>query len=326
MIFNLRNFRQKSKDTIRIGFSDNSPATERMMLEFLSAHFNIEITNNCDFLIHAFGQYGADGQYGQFLSHNAPVRIFFSQENIIPDFNISDYAIGFPYIEFGDRYCRGPNYLFYDSFDYLSKIKQTQPGNPEELKFCNFIYSNGNCHPYRDAFFKQLHAIKHVDAAGGHLNNCNTQPQAAFSAGWEAAKVAFQRNYKFSIAMENSSTPGYTTEKIVHALAAGTIPIYFGDSLVARQFNSKRFINCHDFDNEDQVISRIIEIDNNDELFYSILNEPFFPPDLPDQKENLKTFFAHIFSQEPTTAKRRNPHVWGPMYESRVGRSKSPAS
>lgn len=310
---------------VKIGFADSSPATERMLVAFLREHFDIEVTDDCEFLVHAFGQFGAGGKYGTFLSHPAPVRIFYSQENLIPDFNLSDYALGFPFLQFADRYCRAPNYYFYDSFKDLMLSVRTPQRDATGLKFCNFIYSNGHCHPFRDAFFERLNAVKRVDAAGGHLNNCGAQPQAAFTAGWDAAKVAFQRNYKFSIAMENSSSPGYTTEKIVHALAAGTIPIYFGDPMVDRQFNSSRFINCHDFNDVDEVIERVIQIDSNDDLYRSILNEPFFPVSWTPPEADLAAFFARIFSQHPSTASRRNPYVWGPMYESRAGRSDSRA-
>lgn len=34
--------------------------------------------------------------------------------------------------------------------------------------------------------------------------------------------------YKFCIAMENSISPGYVTEKVFDALAAGCVPVYFG--------------------------------------------------------------------------------------------------
>ena len=34
-------------------------------------------------------------------------RIFYSGENITPDFNVYDYAISFDYLDFGKRYLRG---------------------------------------------------------------------------------------------------------------------------------------------------------------------------------------------------------------------------
>ena len=42
-------------------------------------------------------------------------------------------------------------------------------------------------------------------------------------------KLKIISNHKFNIAFENSSYPGYVTEKITDAFIANTIPIYWGD-------------------------------------------------------------------------------------------------
>src|SRR3989339_823106 len=95
-------------------------------------------------------------------------------------------------------------------------------------------------------------------------------------------KINFLKNYKFTIAFENSVTPGYNTEKLIHPIIANSIPIYFGDPFVSRDFNTKSFINVHDFKNMDDVIKRIIQIDNDNKLYERILNEPW----LKDNKKN----------------------------------------
>ncbi|RYZ26858.1 MAG: hypothetical protein EOO10_14410, partial [Chitinophagaceae bacterium] len=114
-------------------------------------------------------------------------------------------------------------------------------------------------------------------------------------------KAAFIRNYKFIIAFENSSYPGYTTEKLYDALVAGCIPIYWGDPLVSRYFNPKRFINYCDFKTEDDLLARIKEIDENDELAASILLQPCFADNkVPANvaSSNLVDFFQFIFDTE----------------------------
>ena len=37
------------------------------------------------------------------------VKIFYTGENVCPDFNACDYAVGFEWLTFGDRYLRLPN-------------------------------------------------------------------------------------------------------------------------------------------------------------------------------------------------------------------------
>jgi hypothetical protein len=62
---------------------------------------------------------------------------------------------------------------------------------------------------------------------------------------WKA-KVDFLRAYKFVIAFENSSSPGYNTEKLTDAIEADCVPIYWGDPEIGRSFNVRRFVNAHD--------------------------------------------------------------------------------
>lgn len=54
--------------------------------------------------------------------------------------------------------------------------------------------------------------------------------------------------YQFIIAMENTSTPGYITEKLYNALLAGCIPVYYGDKIAKEIFNPECFINITDFE------------------------------------------------------------------------------
>ena len=45
---------------------------------------------------------------------------------------------------------------------------------------------------------------------------------------WEAGKLALSKEYLFTIAIENSLTYDYVSEKLWHPLIAGSIPIYLG--------------------------------------------------------------------------------------------------
>src|SRR5690606_34891130 len=104
----------------------------------------------------------------------------------------------------------------------------------EKEYFCNFIYSNSKANPARDRFFHQLNTYKEVTAPGTHLNNSNLFVGERFAADWMFSKLKFQSQCKFTIAFENTSSPGYTTEKILHAFISNTIPIYWGDPEVTK--------------------------------------------------------------------------------------------
>ena len=51
------------------------------------------------------------------------VRIVFSGEDIIPDFNYYDYIVGYDYIQFEDRYLRWPLYRLWGKSYELAKEK-----------------------------------------------------------------------------------------------------------------------------------------------------------------------------------------------------------
>ena len=305
------------KKTIRIKFTDFPGAFNPTRIKaLLDRRFDVQIDDrNPDYVI-----YSVTGH--EYMRHPDAVRIYFTGENIHTDFNLCDYAFAYDWFEVGDRYHRCPNYQLYDQFKELCERRSSaaRASDPSitARKFCNFIYTNANCHPFRDQFFKRLNEYRKVDSPGTHLRNLTSEIGPAYQGDWSASKVLFQRDYKFSFAFENSSTIGYTTEKIVHAMAADTIPVYWGNPEVAREFNTRRFVNCHDFPDMESAIQRIIALDQDDELYRSVLAEPFFPGDtVPDylQDERILDQFEYIFSQPKEAAFRRNPHAWGAFYE-----------
>ncbi|MGA8262522.1 MAG: glycosyltransferase family 10 [Arenicellales bacterium] len=304
---------------IRLAFSDfPGPFNPRRILKLLKQRFPVQIEQEYpDYVIYSV--FGHD-----FTRYGNAVRIFFTGENVIPDFNLCDYAFGYHWIEFSDRYFRCPNYRFYDQYKELTtrgaSAIQGEALDHAKPRFCNFIYTKSNGHPFRDEFFHRLNSRKRVDSAGRHLRNVDDDIGPAYHGDWTIPKVEYQKQFRFSIAFENSSSPGYTTEKIVHALAADTVPIYWGNPDIGREFNTRRFINCHEYESPDAVIERVLELEQDRDAFRCVLTEPFFPPD--NQVGNLTDEavldrFSLIFEQEHAAAFRRNFHAWGTRYEKR---------
>ena len=131
-------------------------------------------------------------------------------------------------------------------------------------KFCAFVVSNPT-NPARNAAFQWLSEYKHVDSAGRHMNNMGDGIFAgAGGGGGELRKLEFLRDYKFCLAYENNSARGYTTEKFLHAKAAGCIPIYWGDPAVERDFSLAGAIDARGFKSPDELIEAVRRIDEND--------------------------------------------------------------
>lgn len=292
--------------TIKIWFTDfyeDFDPSSNYFSDLLSEIYTVKVQkNDPDYLIYSC--HGVD-----FLNYDC-IRIFYSGENLIPDFNLCDFAIGFHYLSFENRYLRFPNFaLVRDQFEKLLSIKQGENLNPESKEyFCNFIYANAKANPARDIFFQKLNEYKPVSSPGAHLNNIKIDIGGRFEKDWMYSKLDFQSKCKFSIAFENSSTNGYTTEKILHAFISNTIPIYWGNPEITKDFNPKAFINCHDFKNFDEVVKKVKEIDENNELYKSILSEPAFINNQIStrfQEEKLINFFISIFDQEKKNARKR---------------------
>lgn len=297
-----------------VDFYKGFDPSNNYLQDILSRHYEIVLdANDPDYLIYSC--------YSQnFLSYKKPVRIFYTGENLVPDFNLCDYAIGFNYLEFGNRYLRFPNFaLIPDQFEQLLKKRSfTEPDLKKKEFFCNFIYSNSQADPVRDQFFHLLSKYKKVMSPGRHLNNASMDVGERFSEDWMYTKLNFQSRCKFSIAFENSSTPGYTTEKLMHAYITGTIPIYWGNPEVTKDFNPGSLINCHDFKNFEEVIQKVIEVDQNDTLALEYLNEPPFPGNqIPDhlRQEQLESFLQSIFDQDLANGYRRSKFGTTTVYE-----------
>jgi len=262
--------------------------------------------------------------WGQECLNYDCVRIFYTGENLVPDFNLFDYAIGFHYLSLGDRYVRFPYYATSpDQIRLLVRDKCLPAGRSEEkTRFCNYIYSNTQAvDPIRGHFFEKLSRYKRIDSPGRHFNNTEAVLSDPYEGDWTSSKLAFQRTCKFSIAFENSSVPGYTTEKLMHAFLANTIPIYWGNPLVGLEFNTRAFINCHDYDSLEKVIDRVIDIDNNDCLYMEMLNTlPFVDNRIPFhlEEEYLLAFLRAIMSQPLAAASRRAKYGRASLYAGEV--------
>ena len=131
-------------------------------------------------------------------------------------------------------------------------------------KFCAFIVSNPT-NPLRGLAFDWLNEYKPVDSAGRYKNTVGPQLAAgAGGGGGELLKHEFLKDYKFCIAYENASSPGYITEKFLHAKAAGCIPIYWGDPKAERDMPMAGGIDARNVRTKEELISLVRAVDESD--------------------------------------------------------------
>jgi hypothetical protein len=141
----------------------------------------------------------------------------------------------------------------------------------KKTKFCNFVFSNNQ--GKRLEILDAIQKYKHVDCCGRLANNSNISIQGR---GDQKYKIHFLRNYKFTIAAENSKGNGYNTEKIIHPFSVGSIPIYWGAKSIEQDFNKESFINVDNFSSLEELTYFIEKIDSNKELYERMVHSPIF--------------------------------------------------
>lgn len=301
--------RRKQK-TIEIKFVDVPPdfdAERHWITRVLRERYDVVFSDQPDFLFYSvFGL--------SFDQYQNCVKIFFTGEDTIPNFNECDYAMGHDPIVFGDRYMRAdmgesygmpigdlpPDWIMeeIDSDQWInSGLMDIREGIQDrsivseamlDRKFCNFVYSNdvfGDGAILRKQFCMDLmNQYKQVDCPGRILTNMKDgiplrwgvkDGRDSISENWAVSKLEFIKRYKFTIAFENTMMAGHTTEKLIHPLYAYSVPIYWGNPEVTADFNPKAFINCNDYDNDmRKVIRRVIELDRDDGQYLEMLRQP----------------------------------------------------
>jgi len=259
---------------------------DNFITRLLKKHYTLEFTDEPEYLFYScFGT--------EYLNYDC-IRIFYTGENVCPDFNLCDYGIGFEYMDYGERYLKFPQFCL-PQYQADYEAMKTKHLNAEMIArtktdFCSMVVSSGvkpgtnfGCAQIRDTIFDVLSTYKKVNSGGRYRNNIG-QPEGVKD------KAAFQRTHKFALCFENCSHEGYTTEKIVQAFAAGAVPIYWGDPRIGEQFNEKAFINCNEYSSLEEVLERVKEIDQSDALYLRMLHEPA----LKDEKDLWQSSYTAL--------------------------------
>ncbi len=237
------------------------------------------------------------------------VKIFYGAEHTKPNMRECDWAFSTYFEEEinNSRYMRIPLVLSNDyQLKNLGVPSLKKPINfkgikKKKTKFCNFIYSQEILE--RNNFFKTLNKYKRVDSPGRCMTNMppikgKNAKESRISYNWVLDKLDFLEEYKFTIAFENFSKPGWVTEKLTHPMLVNSIPIYIGSKDISKEFNTKSFINYSDFKNMKEFIDYIIKVDNDDKLYEKILSEPWYKDNkLPRDWDidRIKKQFKEIF-------------------------------
>jgi len=268
-----------------VDFWDNMNKTNNYFSRLLSRKYTVIIDSVKPDLIF-YSDYGFN-----YLKYNCK-RIYWTGENIRPDFTGFDFGFTCDFSK-NKKHYRLPLYsLYIDELGISQKINDLKTKQEyvqewkKKTKFCCMVVSNPRAR-FRLDFFEKLSKVKRVDSGGKVLNNIG---------GPVKDKLAFIQKYKFVLAFENELQEGYTTEKILEPAIKDCIPIYWGNKSVHLDFNPKRFINYHDFNSEEELINKIIEIDDNPEMAVDMLMNPILNQDRISSDLEIQLVLSHIES------------------------------
>lgn len=265
-----------TKPMLRLGFIDYCKPIDEFFIEALSESFLIiRDDENPDYLIFSDENFGVENQK---FNDKKVIKIFFTGENRRAHNYHCHFAITYDHLNNRNHY-RLPLYVIDNwvnskklNLDSIFDIKRTSNAS-EKTGFCSFVVRNGGCIERNNMFFS-LSKYKKVDSGGPLFNNIGYILNREGLDGFHLSKKEFLQSRKFNLCYENSSYPGYVTEKLFHALTYNTIPIYWGSPTVELDFNHKAFISRFDFNTDEEMIEYIAYLDQNDVEYNKILQEP----------------------------------------------------
>ena len=243
---------------LRVDFANwwpNFDPEHNFLVDALRKRFDVEIGPEPDILF--FSVFRGEFPPGNYL------KVFYTGEARRPDMSVADWAFSFEYDEeFGHpHHLRVPLYAIdVDGSAFRDDWARAlvKDGNyPDRIMaeardgFCSYVaYNDGWA---RCAMFDRLVEYRPVTAPGRSRHNAppisdGDTEKSRVNDAFQSLKRNFYRQFRFALVFENRAYPGYTTEKLVDAMMAGCIPIYWGNPAVARDFNPRSFVNVSDYE------------------------------------------------------------------------------
>ena len=263
------------KPQLKIGFADYFDPVPEFFTDWLSDSFVVVRDDyQPDYIIFCDEMFGISNKRFD-NQENRPIKIFYTGENRRFWNYTCDYAITFDHYQ-TNRHYRLPLYVI-DNWVHVNKMglpsiihgSMYKHTVADKKGFCSFVVANGWC-AERNNIFHLLSLYKKVDSGGPLFNNIGyILPRDGVNA--QKTKFDFLKDRKFNICYENSSYPGYATEKLFHALYLNTVPIYWGSPTIGEDFNMEGVVNRHYFSSDKEMIQWIIHLDQNDDLYNQYL-------------------------------------------------------
>lgn len=182
-----------------------------------------------------------------------PVTLFHTGENLRHDHIKADYSISHDLNMPSNKHIRLPYWMEMIDWSHEGLVGNRNPRYGQLLNLERLQAPLGNqflqreqravlmCSHLREPRASCLEALKKwipVDGMGPYFNKDIKDHHSS-----QFQKKIILEKYGYNLCPENGIYPGYVTEKIPEAFAAGCLPISFVDESVSTDFNPKAFIN-----------------------------------------------------------------------------------
>ena len=188
------------------------------------------------------------------------------------------------------------------------------------------VYVQSNCEDHRQKAAVAISDLVQVHYGPRCVVMNDQKPNATFQIGskddrafdWKN-NVDLMHEYRYCLVMENRQLEHYMTEKLLNAVLAGCLPIYFGLPNIHDIFNPKSFIH-YDINNPQPALDLIHRLEQNETMYEEMLSVPLlqfgavdkhfsFHPSLGDGSLHLK-IRAMMGIQYPGTLIENNDSKW----------------
>jgi Glycosyltransferase family 10 (fucosyltransferase) C-term len=148
-------------------------------------------------------------------------------------------------------------------------------------KYKGLVYLNRKCYPHREAAVNRISSIMTVFHGGDCKGMAAENPahpsfkrmeNIPAERSWFHNRDAYSE-YTFCMAMENSRTQHYLSEKIIMAFLAGCIPVYFGSIEVFDVFNKNAFV-FYEISDPLPALKQLQELHTNQTAYHEMLQQP----------------------------------------------------
>lgn len=287
-------------ETLKVWFTDFWPEwkDEDFITPILKKHFEVILDkNNPDVLFHSiFGHNSKNYKCKKILYIAENIRNLYNQtirDNINIAVNSAYATIGFdPHSNTNFRLPLWQVFILKYP-EYKDRLYNRLNYNEEQFeRWCAFIVSNPS-NFMRNSAYQQLSTYKRVNSYGRYLTNSIELQEYSKGKYWREAKDTFllAHPHKFILTYENTPYKYYCTEKLMDAFLVGSMPIYWGDTRVAEDWNKDAFIDV-----TRQEID-IKEVDTDWKRYKAIYEQPVFTDEQKKKLEdNLNNFDSWLIN------------------------------